>query len=76
MKKFTDEQKQVLVKAYENLAGHTADWEEVKEAVADYIDKNGLPETDSHDMLSGDGLDEYLENNGLSFDDYAVIIEL
>lgn len=76
MTTFTEKQKDILVKAYENLSGHNADWEEVKEAVADYIDKNGLPETDSHDMLSGDGLDEYLENHGLSFDDYAVIVEL
>ena len=76
MMTFTEEQKEVLVKAYENLAGHTADWEEVEAAVADYIDKNGLPETDSHDMLSGDELDEYLEGHGLSFDDYAAIVEL
>lgn len=58
------------------LAGHTADWEEVEYAVADYIGKHGLPETDSHDMLTGDELDEYLEDYGLSFDDYAVIVEL
>lgn len=76
MMTFTEEQKEVLVKAYENLAGHTADWEEVEYAVADYIGKHGLPETDSHDMLTGDELDEYLEDYGLSFDDYAVIVEL
>lgn len=76
MMTFTEEQKEVLVKAYENLARRTADWVEVETAVADYIDKNGLPETDSHGILCGDELDEYMENNGLNFDDYAVIVEL
>ncbi len=76
MRELTEEQKMVLIRAYEKLAGHTADWEEVEKAVADYVDNNGLPETPSHDILFGDKLDEYLLNHDLDFEDYAIILEL
>ena len=43
-------------------------------SVADYIDNNGLPETDEHGELTGEELESYLEN-GLTFEDVRTIIE-
>ena len=47
-------------------------WEEIN----DYIANCGLPETEEHDQIYGDALDEYYEKNGgPNFEDCRVIIE-
>lgn len=75
---FTKEQEQFLINAYKDLAGNhelNIDMDFVDDKVRDYINNNGLPETDEHDMLFGDDLDTYLENHGVDFEDYKTILE-
>ncbi|AVO74749.1 hypothetical protein MEEL106852_01220 [Megasphaera elsdenii] len=43
-------------------------------SIEKYVDENGIPETDEHDALIGDQLEEYLEK-GLNFEDCRTIIE-
>ena len=40
-----------------------------------YVSCNGLPETSEHEALTGDELEEYIQNNGIDFDDCRAIIE-
>ena len=40
-----------------------------------YVSDMGLPETVEHEAIAGDELDQYLEDNGLDFEDCRTIIE-
>lgn len=76
---FTEEQKQLLINAYQDLKQDhetPCTMDDVDEAVRDYIDKHGLPETSKHNPLYGDVLDDWLEDHNIDFEDYATILEV
>lgn len=75
---FTEEQKQLLINAYQDLKQDhetPCTMDDVDEAVRDYIDKHGLPETSKHNLLYGDVLDDWLEEHNVDYEDYATILE-
>lgn len=47
----------------------------LENSIEGYIENYGLPETSEHPELVGAALEDYIEKNGLSFEDIRTIIE-
>lgn len=73
----TEEERKALDNIWEHTLRNFPEGTEtdMDKSLADYIENCGLPETDEHGALSGEALDKYLEENGLSFEDIRTIIE-
>lgn len=71
------QKKAYLLKNYrDSYDDESKTWDDLEAEVGRYVDNNGLPETVEHPMLCHESLDDYLEENeGLSWEDYRVIIE-
>lgn len=70
------QKKAYLLKVYrDSYDDSTKTWDDLEAEVEKYVDNNGLPETSEHDILHHESLEEYLENKGLSWEDYRTIIE-
>lgn len=48
---------------------------DLEKSLEGYIENYGLPETSEHPELVGAALEDYIEKNGLSFEDIRTIIE-
>lgn len=72
----TDSEKKELEKIWSEVLTDFPEGTEkdMMTSIEKYVDENGIPETDEHDALIGDELEEYL-GKGLNFEDCRTIIE-